>query len=453
MKFFYTKALNFFLLCSFIFPLQIINAQILKSESLEFDEVLSENGSKPWIGNNAFLYKYLKKIGYDENKNKVFYRVPVKFWVYRNSKGKKGVSESYLRTRIRELNYYYSKNNVGIQFFMYPEITYIDSDRLHVLKFMSTSFFQALKRRNKGTINVLIAYNLIQKKLGGSIKEYHGVHNSISNTIVIRHKVASQSLAHEIGHYFGLKHPHNNWKRGKFKQEAVSRTRKHPGLFKSGAICEYNGDGLCDTPAEPNLSKFTDTKCNYTGNIRPDNWGDRYKPNTNNIMSYGKNRECRQHFTKGQIAVMLYTAGRSKYADYWKVSKHAETDFDENEPNNVRKSAAKIKINKIQNNTFHLVKKYNKNIALHDDTDWFRFEVYSSNSLPFKLKFGKNKYPFPPKILISFYKDSKFIKSEEVSSVKEIKLGLLTKGMYYIKVSDVTPQLYITGYDLTIVNK
>lgn len=457
MKIFRVKIQKIFFLIAIILVLpQWVSAQFCDTEGCgTHGSAAADMQHKPWKGDNAFLYSYLDNIGYDENKVQVYYRVPVKFWVYRRSSGEGGVSERYLRERIRELNYYYSVNNTGIRFYMHPEISYIDSDRLYVLKFMTTGFRQALRGREKGCINVLITSNLIQRRSGRRPKEYHGVHNGISKNIIIRHKIASQTLSHEIGHYFGLKHPHQNWKRGKLKQEAVSRTRTHPGLFKSGAVCEYNGDKLCDTPAEPNMSKYTDEDCNYIGYTLTDNWGERYEPDTDNIMSYGANRECRTNFTKGQIAVMLYTAENNKYSKYWDARKNANSAFDIHEPNNTQSTASDISLNTSHGNTFHLMKYARRGPVFYDALDWFHFEIKSEKPAQYVLTIEKGPYPMPQKMTINFYKEDGFKKAVSAENVqrKEILLGRLDKGHYYIKITNDIRLNYITGYKMAVNQK
>jgi hypothetical protein len=410
--------------------------------------------NEPWKGNSAFLEEYLNNIGYDENINQVFYRIPVKFWVYRLSDGSKGVSPRYLRDQIRQLNYYHSINNTGIRFYQHPDVSYIDNDRLYVLRYMSSGFLQALRTGEKGNINILVSGNLIQKKTGDRPKEYHGVHNSISGNIIIRQKIATQTLTHEIGHFLGLRHPHEHWKRGKLKQEAVDRSRKHPGIFKSGLVCEYNGDKLCDTPAEPNMAKYTDDECHYTGWNVTDNWGDVYKPHTDNIMSYAKERECRTNFTRGQIAVMLYTAEQKKYAEYWKANNEQYT-FDYHEPNNRRKAASEISLNTKHHNSFHKIFAGKKSIDLCDQTDWFFFRIESEKPQNLRLIIEKGKFDFPEVMSVSVYENDTFLFSETIKKTQRRTLILenVKKGKYFIKISDNRPKKNLTGYVLSVMQE
>ena len=151
------------------------------------------------------------------------------------------------------------------------------------------------------------------------VKDYvdaGGVYNSFADLIVVERSVYTtlsgvSTLAHEIGHYFGLDHTHRNWDKGKCRQECVSRTREFeffsgPVCFKTGKVCEKNGDALCDTPADPLLSRDNMINgCSYVGTAT-DNYGDSYAPDVTNIMSYAP-RVCRTSFSQGQTGAMAYS--------------------------------------------------------------------------------------------------------------------------------------------------
>ena len=76
--------------------------------------------------------------------------------------------------------------------------------------------------------------------------------------------------------------------------------------------CEINGDGLCDTAADPGLyrknrtpyASYIDYPCSYNS-LRggQDNWGDAWIPNTGNIMSYSWTT-CFSYFSPLQVSKM-----------------------------------------------------------------------------------------------------------------------------------------------------
>jgi hypothetical protein len=102
------------------------------------------------------------------------------------------------------------------------------------------------------------------------------------------------TLAHELGHLFGLPHTH-----GGSADELVD-----------GSNCATEGDYICDTPADPTLSNsVVSINCIYTGTATDAN-GMQYVPDPNNIMSYSR-KNCRNYFSPIQYMVINTT-----YNDY-----------------------------------------------------------------------------------------------------------------------------------------
>ena len=114
--------------------------------------------------------------------------------------------------------------------------------------------------------------------------------------IVIANSCADNqsTTVHELGHYFGLYHTHHGG------DESVTRDDTDPCWN-----CETEGDLLCDTPADPNLSSTANDwpSCAYTGTDTDACNGDTYSPMIDNIMSYA-DKECRDIFTPEQLARM-----------------------------------------------------------------------------------------------------------------------------------------------------
>jgi len=97
------------------------------------------------------------------------------------------------------------------------------------------------------------------------------------------------TLAHELGHFYGLPHTHSV----QGGEELVD-----------GSNCRTAGDGFCDTPADPNLNsdEAIIRDCIYLGDQR-DASGDLYMPNVNNLMSYAP-PVCTNEFSIEQLALV-----------------------------------------------------------------------------------------------------------------------------------------------------
>ena len=232
----------------------------------------------PWFGNNVYLDNFLDSIGYPNQggeriigPNQVRFHVPIKFWVYRSSAGTGGPSVRDLRNYIDNLNRSYNvDNNTLIGFYMKCQIDYIDNDdNLDVGDLEAWSLIQSHKE--SGCINVHIVNTLTSGDLGVSYRaRFFGVDAIFITAVTYTRPDFASTLAHEIGHYFELDHTHQYSNRGKCRKEAIDRNRTWPTItfcpFGGGGpssqrICEATGDGLSDTPADPDLS--SNVTCNF----------------------------------------------------------------------------------------------------------------------------------------------------------------------------------------------
>ncbi len=340
-----------------------------------------------WYNNNEQLYNFLDSIGYYDDVRTIFYQVPLKFWIYRKSDKTGGASDQEIKTYIMNLNFYNAKNNTGFRYYL-QDVEYINSDRHTIMGYYWELGWQTMLNKEDNCINVHIVDEI--NKMGNKL---FGTYNYLSEAVVVKRVSSATSLTHEIGHYFGLFHPHRNWDKRKGKQEPVSRTRRFDGIFDKRIMCEVNGDALCDTPAEPSLSNDVTENCLYTG-MQFDKWGDQYKPNTDNIMSYPTYRQCRKNFTAGQIAVMLKTASENSTAKNWYVGNGNIVIYDADifEPDNLPTMATEIPLNTLQYHTFHRIFiKKGKNEE--ESIDWVKFNVTVAGDYEIVISDGKSINP------------------------------------------------------------
>lgn len=111
---------------------------------------------------------------------------------------------------------------MNVRFFMVCPQYITDLDMVSATDWESfwNTFFGA--NTDADAINV----HIVEDYEGGG-----GVYNSFADIIVVERSVYTtlsgvSTLAHEIGHYFGLEHTHRNSDKGKCRQECVSRTRE-----------------------------------------------------------------------------------------------------------------------------------------------------------------------------------------------------------------------------------
>ena len=105
---------------------------------------------------------------------------------------------------------------------------------------------------------------------------------------------------HELGHCFGLLHPHSI-------TYGIENVIREDDIADSCEVnCEFSGDKLCDTEASNSLKNdvyYDGYNCLYEL-IELDTCGYTYEPQINNFMGY-THFECATTFTPGQIDKMF----------------------------------------------------------------------------------------------------------------------------------------------------
>ena len=431
------KAFFFFLY--FFLAHSQLNAQFLNDEFCGTKEVLDlDYRKKPWKGKNSFLFDYLDKINYGQNPDSVRYLVPIKFWVYCANDGSGGVSELELKGYMENLNHFQILNNTGFRYYI-REIEAINKTSKLKLGYYLEAPWQTVVHHAKGCINVYVS-DSIKKNHNGAVYTVRGTYNIATKSVLIQRNTTTTGLSHEIGHYFGLLHPHRNYNKGKSKQESVSRTRAYKNSARKGLNCERNGDGLADTPAEPQLSYLVANDCHFTGYALTDNWGDHYQSATNNIMSYPTHYRCRDSFTEGQKAVMLYSASENKYAMHW-ATKYPENKvycFDQFEPDDTKDMASVIGIEERQKHTFHKIFIPKEKEVVSDQTDWLKFELIQRNTDQVRVVVEVDNVLADTMSVSLLNEDAKLLACSEVDlncRKAELMFENLPGGWYFLKIN------------------
>lgn len=211
--------------------------------------------------------------------NKATLNVPVQHHIVRESDGSSGLLPSHIIDIMNVVNSYYS--NANIQFYNCDSINFIDNSSF----FNFSSYYEDLLCETYDVENVVNIYyfNTVTSRAGYGLCGYTFFPPS-ADRIIMKNSCAlnGSTLSHEFGHYFSLYHTH-----GGTTTELVD-----------GSNCTTDGDELCDTPADPNLSGVVNTLCEYTDTVTDLN-GDYYEPDTSNIMSYSR-KACRTTFSTQQ---------------------------------------------------------------------------------------------------------------------------------------------------------
>lgn len=213
--------------------------------------------------------------------------VPIKPHIIRNTNGSGGLSEGDLNDAIAIMNSYFA--NAGLEFFICGGINYVDNSNFYSLESNEESSLTSANNVDD-VINIYFT-DTVYSSSGSSLCGY-AYYPGGPETIVMANGCATNgsTLAHEMGHFFGLFHTHGN-----------SNTPGSTNELVNGSNCDSSGDYVCDTPADPVLSSsLVSSSCNYTGNATDAN-NDTYVPDPNNIMSYSR-KSCRTLFSDEQYA-------------------------------------------------------------------------------------------------------------------------------------------------------
>jgi hypothetical protein len=448
--------MKYFTLVVFLFLPFFVQAQFEDDAELACgsSELISLRKAMPFAGDENKIFDYLADKGYfsENNADFVKYRVPLKFWVYTKRDGSGNLGADELKQFMIDLNYYNELNKTGFRYYI-RDIKYIRKNRHANMGYFLEAPWQSIVHKDKGAINIFMAASI--KKGETTVR---GTYNQVTHAVLTKKRTSPTSLAHEIGHYFGLLHPHRGYKGNKCQQEAVDRTRVYKGcLLKKGRICEHSGDKLCDTPAEPRLSLCVSRDCQYTGTTK-DRWGQLYVPDIDNIMSYPTYRRCRTKFTPGQVAVMLYTAEHNKYASSWETSKNnviknPQFNADVFEPDNEMQMASTILGDSTQTHSFHSIFTGKKKTPTKDNEDWLQFTIYSFMKNKAEFDFRATNTNFPKIEVTIFNADNNQISKHnlDANNQQPIILKDLPLGKYYVKIKSLENSAY-SEYKVKYIN-
>lgn len=223
------------------------------------------------------------------------FHLPMTIHICRKSNGTGGMTPAAVDSAMRYLNLQYVP--VGIQFFQYGSIIYIDNDFFYRIP-DSDIARNMLRQQQVVANNINVYFTLLDNLCGQSSFPADDVQGVLMDSACAGSVLNTSTFAHEVGHYLDLYHTHET----QFGTECPN-----------GSNCATTGDLLCDTPADPDLSDSVNAACVWTGTatLPPGCGSTPYAPQTNNLMSYSS-KTCRNLFTPGQINRMLNTMGGSR---------------------------------------------------------------------------------------------------------------------------------------------
>ena len=311
------------------------------------------------------------------------FRVPVRFWVYRDDNGQNGgyridlPKDEDIQLILDNANHAFIANGVRIQLYLHSVRNIDNSKYLRDLSGFTRSTL-AVDYRLKGVLNAHI------------VPEGNGLYTGLAPAIFLPRRVYNDddnggvnTMAHEVGHYFGLWHTHSGYNIP-CQKEQVDR-----GVYTRAICwlvprrwCSVTGDGFCDTPADPNMSELPEAeqprregRCTWISDLQ-DGRGDDFMPQVDNYMAYA-NHPCRSRFTDEQKMAMLWTASSralSARGHGFEYLNTPDNQVDYFEPDNTPRSARAVRYGITQPRTFHFS-------GQRDDMDWYRVDHPAEGAL------------------------------------------------------------------------
>lgn len=216
--------------------------------------------------------------------------------IARDTFGAPNLTEAEVTDQIESLNTFFEPICAAFEI---CEFRYIDNFQHDVVDSLEEWDEILIKHHLNNRINMFFVSDVVFEPnfcgfatLGGiTMLETGGILIKKGDCFTIR------TIAHEMGHYFGLLHT--------FEGNGTE--------LVNGANCEIAGDLICDTPADPytpgddvNLYVDVGQGCRFI-NQSVDANGEFYRPDVGNVMSYYQEDCLCMDFTYGQYIRMANT--------------------------------------------------------------------------------------------------------------------------------------------------
>ncbi|MBP8212930.1 MAG: hypothetical protein KAX53_04245 [Saprospiraceae bacterium] len=198
---------------------------------------------------------------------------------------KQGIDVATIQQSIEEMNKYFAPICVS---FSICDVSIIQNYSFDSLPTPKRRVELLDKHQKFNVFNVFYVDYILQPEICG-----------LSGGSVLIRKDCPGAITHEFGHNFGLGH-----------------TFEGGGELVDGSNCDTEGDGICDTPADPYVpfekkSEYIEA-CEFIS-LKKDAKGQYYQPDVGNIMSY---YHCDCGFTREQYLNMSRTI-LSSYLNLW----------------------------------------------------------------------------------------------------------------------------------------
>ncbi len=251
--------------------------------------------------------KKIAKTNPSKSRNAITY-IPIQFHIVTRNNGTGGIQITDMLDQLCLLNEKFGA--FDIIFYQADAPNVIANDVIYDNHTLTSGQFSMRQRRNREALNVWVT-NDASPSGGPAVGTVLGYYDPTNDWIVIRKNQISGSnktLAHEVGHFFSLFHPHLGWDTEPYAiaahgmQVGAKSPSGRDNELMDKSNCETAGDMICDTDPDYNFA-LTWNGCTFNVDVQDPN-GDLVDPDETLIMSYF-NDECTSKFTETQVEMMV----------------------------------------------------------------------------------------------------------------------------------------------------
>ncbi len=221
--------------------------------------------------------------------------VPLKFHLVADSDGFGRVGLDDVFDQLCALNEEFI--DTDLRFYIDDGFNFIDSDQVFSgpdQGIAVAEMIRAVRDVGSESVNIFITERA-RASSGIENGTVLGFYANANDWMVVRQNQIGNNentLAHEIGHYFSLMHPHFGWDREPWDANIhgnpvlITRTDGVRVELVDGSNCDESGDFICDTPPDYNFGFGWNQSCPTFNLDVMDRNGDTIRPMQNNFMSY-----------------------------------------------------------------------------------------------------------------------------------------------------------------------
>ncbi|MBK9256433.1 MAG: T9SS type A sorting domain-containing protein [Saprospiraceae bacterium] len=301
---------------SFLFLILVFNISFVQSQNFMPRGVCGVSAENQFLAEHLHPIDFRGQISGDRNQ-KIY--VPVKFHLTANNEGIGRIEWNHVLNQLCILNRDFESSNMV--FYIYQGFNFLDLTNAYENPGTSTNLLTS--RKDNKALNIFITENADPGNVSlGTVLGYYSPQGDYVVTRKLELVNKTNTLSHEIGHFFSLRHTFFGWEGVPYNKsihgEKVTFNFVPNGIpgvpveVMGSSNCDIAADMICDTPPDYNFGTSA-SNCTFTTTVFDKN-DERVIPMKENQMGYFSNCDTFK-FTPLQSARMLnnFNSGTRTY--------------------------------------------------------------------------------------------------------------------------------------------